>query len=45
MVDGVYFVEIPPELVSGTKTPIKLGIFKGEETVESIKTNFLGPPR
>ncbi len=45
MVEGVYFVEIPPELVSGTKTPIKLGIFKGEERVERIKTNFLGPTR
>jgi cytochrome c oxidase accessory protein FixG len=45
MVEGVYFVEIPPELVTGTKTPIKLGIFKGDERVERVKTNFLGPTR
>ena len=45
MVEGVYFVEIPAELVTKTKTSIKLGIYREEQMLEDIKTNFLGPAR
>jgi hypothetical protein len=43
MVESVYFVEIPKSQVTGTKTPLKLGIFRGDELIEKVTTNFLGP--
>ena len=45
MVEGVYFVEIPADLVTKTKTSIKLGIYSESELLEDISTNFLGPVR
>ena len=41
--EGVYFVEIPENEIAGTKTSIFLGIYRGQELLEKIKTNFLGP--
>ena len=43
MVNGVYFVEIPATQISEVKTPITLGVYKGGELIEKVKTNFLGP--
>ena len=43
MVEGVYFVEIPADLLTKTKTSIKLGIYDEEGLLENVKTNFLGP--
>lgn len=43
MVNGVYFVEIPSSQISKVKTPIMLGVYRGEELIEKVKTNFLGP--
>ncbi len=43
MVNGVYFVEIPSSQISKAKTPIMLGVYRGEELIEKVKTNFLGP--
>ena len=43
MVESVYFVEIPEAQVTGTKTPLKLGVFRGDELIEKVTTNFLGP--
>ena len=41
--EGVYFVEIPEDQITRTKTSIFLGIYRGQELLEKIKTNFLGP--
>jgi len=41
--DGVYFVEIPENQITETKTSILLGVYRGQELLEKIKTNFLGP--
>jgi len=43
MLEGVYFVELPSNLVTKTKTQIKLGVYSGDELLETVKTNFLGP--
>ena len=45
MVEGVYFVEIPRNLIAKTKTSIKLGIYSENELLENVNTNFLGPAR
>jgi len=43
MVEGVYFVEIPSSQITKMKTTIFLGIYKEDELVEKVRTNFLGP--
>ncbi len=43
MVEGVYFVELPANKVLKTKTQIQIGVYNGEELLEKVKTNFLGP--
>ena len=43
MTEGVYFVEIPESQIASTKTSLKLGIFRDDELLEEVSTNFLGP--
>jgi cytochrome c oxidase accessory protein FixG len=43
MVEGVYFVELSAAQIVEVKTPILLGIYQGNEVIEKVKTNFLGP--
>jgi cytochrome c oxidase accessory protein FixG len=43
MSEGVYFVEIPGELITKTKTSVKLGVYSENELLENVSTNFLGP--
>ena len=43
MVEGVYFVEIPKDQIVNTKTSITIGIYRGQELLEKVSTNFLGP--
>ena len=43
MIDGVYFVVIPSSQITKMKTTIFLGIYKEDELVEKVRTNFLGP--
>ncbi|MEM6764942.1 MAG: cytochrome c oxidase accessory protein CcoG [Bacteroidota bacterium] len=40
---GAMFIEIPKEELDGMKNKIKLEIYHGEELLEIVKTNFLGP--
>ncbi len=43
MLEGVYFVEFSVDQIDKVKTPILMGIYQGDELLEKIKTNFLGP--
>ena len=43
MVEGVYFVELSAAQIVEAKTHILLGIYQGNEVIEKVKTNFLGP--
>lgn len=40
---GAFFVKIAPENLKSSITEIKIGIYSGEELVETVKTNFNGP--
>ncbi len=41
--EGAVFIEIPEDELSGRKTTIRVEVYSGEEILETIKTNFLGP--
>lgn len=41
-VETVFFVEIDKAKIKQRKTAIKVGVFKGSEVIETVKTNFLG---
>ncbi len=43
MEQGTFFIEIDESLLKGDKTPIKIGVYAGEELIETNKSNFLGP--
>ena len=41
--EGAFFVKINPEDLSSSLTEIEIGIYTGDELVETVKTNFNGP--
>ena len=41
--EGVFFVELPKESLTGANTKITLGIYQDDLRIDQIKTNFLGP--
>lgn len=41
--DGAFLVDLKPEQLTGRKTKLEFNVFAGEELVETISTNFLGP--
>ncbi|MEM9338999.1 MAG: cytochrome c oxidase accessory protein CcoG [Bacteroidota bacterium] len=41
--EGAFFVAIDPENLSKMSSKISIGIYKGDELVEKVKTKFLGP--
>ena len=43
--EGAFFVIIPPENLEGMSQKIKIGVFSGDEQIETVKTKFLGPAR
>lgn len=42
-VDATFFVKLPPDEVNGTKTKLRIGVYSGENIIDEVKTNFLGP--
>ena len=43
--EGAFFVIIPPDNLSKMSEKIEIGVFSGNEKIETIKTNFLGPAK
>jgi cytochrome c oxidase accessory protein FixG len=43
LAEGVYFIKIPADKVTSSKTNIKVGVYIDKELVEEISTKFLGP--
>ena len=41
--EGVYFIELPKELVNETKMKLSVGVFVDGELKETTSTKFLGP--
>jgi len=40
---GNFFVVLPKEMLHNRKTKIKIGLYQGENRIDVISTNFLGP--
>lgn len=45
MVEGILFVQLPIEALSGDKEKIKIGVYSKNTLVETTETSFLGPRR
>ncbi|MCP4457377.1 MAG: cytochrome c oxidase accessory protein CcoG [Cytophagales bacterium] len=41
--EGAFFVIIDPKDLDGMSSKIEIGVFSGEEQIETVKTKFLGP--
>jgi cytochrome c oxidase accessory protein FixG len=41
--EGVFFMEIPKEQLTGVNSEIKIGVFHGEDLITITDTKFLGP--
>lgn len=41
--EGAVIIYLNKDLLEGTKTKIKVGVFEGDRLVETIKTSFTGP--
>jgi cytochrome c oxidase accessory protein FixG len=42
-IEGVFFIELPREDINKTKTNLVIEVFIGNEIIDEVKTNFLGP--
>ena len=43
LAEGTLFIEIHSSLMKKDKIELKIGVFSGDELIETTKTNFLGP--
>lgn len=43
MEEGTLFIEISAQSLTGDKDKIKIGVYSGDELIESTTTSFLGP--
>jgi len=41
--DAVFTVRLPESEMEGNKNSITVGIFQGDDLIDKVKTNFLGP--
>jgi cytochrome c oxidase accessory protein FixG len=40
---GVWFIEIPADKVTSAKMLVRIGVYKGEKKIETVKAKFVGP--
>lgn len=43
LAEGSLFIEINQSAIKGEKINLKIGVYSGDELIETVKTNFLGP--
>lgn len=41
--EGALFVIVTPDVLTGIKTELKIGVYENGEKIETVKTNFVGP--
>ena len=41
--EGVLFIDLPREVLNGRKNKVQVGVYSGEQLIETVKTNFFGP--
>lgn len=42
-VEGIYIVKLPRSSLKGMKTELEFGLYNGDELIDTIETNFIGP--
>lgn len=43
LAEGAVILYLDKEQITGTSTPVEIGVYDGERLIETIKTNFTGP--
>ena len=43
LAEGTLFIELNAAILEGEKMKLKIGVFSGDELIETTKTVFLGP--
>ncbi|TXD51155.1 cytochrome c oxidase accessory protein CcoG [Polaribacter sp. IC063] len=43
LAEGTLFIELPTSILKGDNVAIEIGVFSGDQLIETTKTNFLGP--
>jgi cytochrome c oxidase accessory protein FixG len=43
MIKGVFFIRIPASDIKSAKTVIEVGVYNGDELLETVKVKFIGP--
>lgn len=43
VMEGAMFIILDKSQLEGIKTSLKIGVYEGDEKVETVKTNFVGP--
>lgn len=41
--ETAFFVDIPRDALSGMKTPIRIGVYSGDQLLEEVESSFMGP--
>jgi len=41
----VFFIELPKNELSGIKTNLVLQVFEGDDMIDEVSTNFMGPAK
>jgi len=45
LMTGVFFIELPKNELSGIKTNLVLQVYEGDEMIDEVSTNFMGPAK
>ena len=43
IVEAAFFIEMPPEVMTGRSTPVIIKIVRDNVTIDELNTSFLGP--
>ncbi len=42
---SAFFIDLPPQTVTGVKTPIVIEVYSNDKLLERVRTSFIGPDR
>ena len=45
MSEGAFFIEMQKDILQGRKNKIIIDVYAGDEKIDDVTTNFLGPPK
>jgi cytochrome c oxidase accessory protein FixG len=45
LAETAFFIDLPEEVLSGMKMPVRIGVYSGDRLLEEVETGFMGPAR